>query len=275
MEAALNMADDSTTSQAQADATDDESRRERSTIEFPYMDLGTALTVANAVYARNGKLSCQHDELAHELSLSPNSSGYRTRISTAKIFGLISSDRGSDEVKLTGLGSRAVDRTTKRKAKVDAFLSVALYRALYDQHRGQQLPPTAALHRELEGLGVSPKQVERARQVMERSAEAAGFFEGGRDRLIMPAKLGHEDNITDDTSSGGGNGSDRGGGNVLPVDPIIAGLLARLPASGANWPGEERKLWLDLLEGSFKLIYRDEGSSQKQQSTKDPEKAFE
>jgi hypothetical protein len=39
--------------------------------------------------------------------------------------------------------------------------------------------------------------------------------------------------------------------------PIIAGLLKRLPKSGAHWPKSQRKLWLQLLEGSFELIYRD------------------
>jgi hypothetical protein len=34
-------------------------------------------------------------------------------------------------------------------------------------------------------------------------------------------------------------------------------LLVRLPKSGNVWPDAERKLWLQLLEGSFKLIYKD------------------
>jgi hypothetical protein len=42
-----------------------------------------------------------------------------------------------------------------------------------------------------------------------------------------------------------------------PLDPIIQGLLARLPGSAEVWPVEERKLWMQLLEGSFKLIYKD------------------
>jgi hypothetical protein len=41
------------------------------------------------------------------------------------------------------------------------------------------------------------------------------------------------------------------------IDPIIEGLLKRLPKSGDVWPEAERKLWLQLLEGSFKLIYKD------------------
>ena len=38
---------------------------------------------------------------------------------------------------------------------------------------------------------------------------------------------------------------------------IIAGLLKRLPKSGDIWPKAQRKLWLQLLEGSFDLIYED------------------
>jgi hypothetical protein len=49
---------------------------------------------------------------------------------------------------------------------------------------------------------------------------------------------------------------------VLPdIDPIIAGLLKRLPKSGADWPKTQRKLWLQLLEGSFDLIYTDKNEA--------------
>jgi hypothetical protein len=47
------------------------------------------------------------------------------------------------------------------------------------------------------------------------------------------------------------------------IDPIIRGLLARLPKSGDVWPDPARKLWLNLLEGSFKLIYKDAPASGK------------
>jgi hypothetical protein len=33
--------------------------------------------------------------------------------------------------------------------------------------------------------------------------------------------------------------------------------LKRLPKSGEDWPETERKLWLQLLESSFKLIYKE------------------
>ena len=53
------------------------------------------------------------------------------------------------------------------------------------------------------------------------------------------------------------HGGGGGGGEPPSIDPIIAGLLKRLPKSGEVWPEAERKLWLQLLEGSFKLIYKE------------------
>jgi hypothetical protein len=41
------------------------------------------------------------------------------------------------------------------------------------------------------------------------------------------------------------------------IDPIVRGLFARLPKSGNVWPKPDRELWFNLLENSFKLIYKD------------------
>ena len=57
-------------------------------------------------------------------------------------------------------------------------------------------------------------------------------------------------------------GSDGDDGEPPSIDPIIAGLLKRLPKSGEVWPVADRKLWLDLLEDSFKLIYKDKPEMQ-------------
>lgn len=49
------------------------------------------------------------------------------------------------------------------------------------------LPPSAAFERDIVGLGVAEKQKDKARQVFERSASQAGFFEAGKSKLVMPA----------------------------------------------------------------------------------------
>ena len=46
-------------------------------------------------------------------------------------------------------------------------------------------------------------------------------------------------------------------GSVPGIDPIIVGLLERLPPVGQEWSTPDRKLWLELLEKSFLLVYRE------------------
>ncbi len=41
------------------------------------------------------------------------------------------------------------------------------------------------------------------------------------------------------------------------IDPVVKGLLTHLPPAGSIWPAAERKLWLDLLEGTFRMIFRE------------------
>jgi hypothetical protein len=43
----------------------------------------------------------------------------------------------------------------------------------------------------------------------------------------------------------------------MQLDPIVDALLEHLPAPGDYWHPEQRKLWLQILELSFKLIYNE------------------
>jgi hypothetical protein len=186
------------------------------------------------------------------------------QIAAARLFGIIASPSGG-KYRLTDLGASIIDPTQSREARVTAFLNVPLYRAVFDKYRGGVLPgQAAAMERELVGLGVSEKVKDRARQVFERSAEQAGFFAHGRNRLVMPGIAARQpdapippDSAEEEAQQDLKKGGNGGGGENTGVDPIIAGLLKRLPKSGDKWPKAQRKLWLQLLEGSFDLIYDD------------------
>lgn len=238
---------------------DDAAKRQRSSIAFPYMDLNEAVTLARAIHNNVGTGTCTVEQLAPWVKQSPTSSGFRSRLATGKLFGLINADR-SDALQLTELGRIVVDAKREREGRARAFLSVPLYTAVHDKFKGSVVPPVAALEKELAALGVAGTLTDTARRVMERSAEQAGFYEAGRDRLVMPGfapVAPREEEKADEADLGTGGGNGGGGGKQPPIDPIIAGLLARLPKSGEVWPEQERKLWLQLLEGSFKLIYKD------------------
>lgn len=238
-------------------------KREQSTIAFPYLDLDSAIEVARAVYARSGYSSCDLDELAAEMG-QVISGAFRLKTGTAKIFDVIDKD-GRSSVKLTDLGKQIIADDTFRAAKVEAFMRVPLYLAVYEQYKGQKLPPMKALEREMAKLGVAVKQADKARQAFERSARQAGFFEAGDDRLVRPkieplAKL-DEDHGNDDLrqreidkererelrSDGNGSG---------PQDPLIVGLVKRLPEAGAAWNSEARAAWLRLATSIFDVVYQ-------------------
>jgi hypothetical protein len=245
-----------------AKSAGDDGSRQRSTIAFPYVSLKDAIELAEAIHGNVGLGGCDDAQLAAWSGQSIKSSGFRVQLSGARMFGIITSD-GSGNHRLTELGQMVLDPNRSREGKASAFLSVPLYKAIFDKYRTGILPPNAAaLEREMVAFGVSDKVKDRARQAFEKSADQAGFFEHGKNRLVMPAinatkEAPREEALRDDLG-GGGNG-----GGPPDIDPIIRGLLARLPTSGDVWPEAERNLWLELLKGSFKLIYRDsEGPTQ-------------
>lgn len=242
--------------------------RQRSTIAFPYMGLQEAIEVAEAIHEKVGTSLCEDVQLASWLNVSTQSSGFRVRIATAKVFGIIESP-SAGHYRLTHLGRDIVDPEKRDAAKVTAFLNVPLFEAFYDRWKGRQLPPAAAIERELVSLGVAEKQKDRARQTLERSASKAGFFESGAGRLVRPGLLDSsvadidppQDNDGNDRHGGGGGGGKGGGGEEY--HPFITGLLKELPAPKSRWSPSERAKWLRLASSAFDVIYEgDDGEIQ-------------
>ncbi len=178
------------------------------------------------------------------------------------MFGLI--DTGQGRATLTQLGRDVLDGSgNERAARVQAFLTPELFSKMYEQNKGHVLPPPAAIERQMEQFGISPKQKERARQTFTKSATYAGFIDAATGRFVKPGNLGGSpprDDTPDPPMGEVEHGGNRGG-DPPAIDPIIAGLLKRLPKSGDTWPKAQRKLWLQLLEGSFDLIYLDKEES--------------
>lgn len=238
-----------------------EGKRERSSIGFPYMTLVEAVEVADAIHGHVGNGSCDDHQLAPWLSVSPKSSGYRLRISTAKMFGLI--DSGDKAYKLSALGKMIVDRAQRDKARAEAFLKVPLFDAVYERFRGTALPPAEALEREFAELGVAKKQTGKARSSFERSAKAAGYFNEGTDRLVKPGFAEsepppEETKQEENTPPKVGTSQSDGGGGSL--HPFIQGLLQSLPSPNTVWSTEGRVAWLKTAATCFDLMYQGEGT---------------
>ena len=261
---------DSAISPAKADA---DKSQERSTIDFPYVDLDNAVEVVKGVHNAGGT-ACDSDQLAAQLQMEAKGGGFRSRIGGAQVYKLITYERGG-RVLLTDLGRQLVDPETERQARMNAFLAVELYAKVYEEFKGGPLPPHAALERALEAMGVGAKVKDRARQVMLRSAKQAGFFEHATDRLIKPsiknevgsgdsAKVKHNERSDGEQTGGnasGGSGSGSGGGDY---HPFIEGLLQKLPKPDTEWPFEARKKWLLTASNIFDLMYQAPAASNNQ-----------
>lgn len=227
-------------------AAEDNEKRGRSSIGFPYIDFSKAAAVAEKIHDKVGTSSCSAEQLAAWLDQSPKSSSFRYQVNVTRMFGLI---EASDNLKLSELGLMLVDPKRKREARAKAFLKVPLFNALYEKFKSGVLPPAAALQVQIGELGVAQKQVVLARQVFERSADQTGYFESGKDRLVMPAFTPTDGTLAADKrrSSGGGGGGD--------VHPLIQRLLASLPETGSQWPVADRAKWLQTASSIFDQIY--------------------
>lgn len=225
---------------------------ERSTIEFPYTDLDNAVEIVRGVHEVGGT-ACDSDQLAAHLGLEAKGGGFRLRLIGAKMYGLISYERGGRNT-LTELGRQMTDSQLERAARAESFLRVPLFKQVYEEFKGRPLPPQAALERTIIGLGVGAKVADKARQVLMRSAKQAGYFDLKPDRLTAPPirenaiaveqPLQREE-TTKPLSVGGSEA----------YHPLIQGLLVTLPKAQANWSTADRMNWLTMANSILKTLY--------------------
>ena len=246
-------------------------KREVSTIAFPYSDLDDAVLLVKSVNGIGGQ-SCEWEQLAAVLKVVPSGGGYRARLSQARIFGVL--NYGQGKITLTPLGLRIADPTQEEAARVDAFVTVPLYRALYDKYKGYALPKPDALEREMASLGVSSKQTDKARQAFERSAKQAGFHWAGADRLTLPAIKGKPETPPLDTSAdrrkGGGGGGDD---SDLDLDPLLVALLRKIPPTADGWPRDQRLRWFRTFAMNVSQVYDDTDTVDLKITLQKPEEA--
>jgi hypothetical protein len=234
--------------------------REQSTVQFPYANLEEAISVARVIH-QSGAMPMDRDQIAVRLKQKASSGSFVNKIGAAKMFGIVETMPGTGKIQISALGHEVLDpdEARQRSAKAAAFLSVELYKKLYDEFRGRQLPPRPlGLEQTLVAMGVAPKQRTNARYALDRSAKAAGFFETGNDRLVAPvaAALGPKK----DAAPAFERESERETRFEQPgMDKVIVALIEKLPAS-EEWSADDRVVWLKMMSMAFDLAYGREGN---------------
>jgi hypothetical protein len=154
------------------------------------------------------------------------------------------------------LGIQLCDPQQEATAKAEGFLTVPLYNKIYEKFKGATLPPNDGLETEMANMGVSGKQTGKARQAFQRSAQQAGFFWSGVNRLVRPSikgsaapavTLNEEQEKPDKKREKDGD----------EKHPLIEGLIKALPKDGTSWPMEARKKWLQAAAMNFDYVYAD------------------
>lgn len=233
--------------------------RQKSTIRFPYNDLGDVEGLAILMHERRGR-EADIATLAADAD-TENTSSFRSKINAGVIFGLFETIRGEGALRLTSLGERMADPDVRETARVEAFLHVPLYRKVFDHYHGSRMPGDQGLEAELQRMGVAPKQAPRARQAMARSAEVAGFYGAGRDRLVEPSPRrvggGTNGGANAEETRAPEEGQGRRSGPTISVmeHPLILGLLQVLPDPGQPLSATRRQEWISTLTANMKFIW--------------------
>lgn len=211
--------------QAEDETTGQQRQRTRVSSEhrYPIYDLNDAIEVAQTIRDRGGGASTR-DQLAAFLGYSSTNNGaFLSRLSAARLFGVVGSS--GRELVPTELATRMLNPEwpdDAAEARVEAFLNVPLYRAIYQRYEGQQLPPEVGLRNALRTFYEVPEsRTATAYRVLMDSADQAGFFAargGSRTHLIQPSTRAREATATSaqepESEEGGGDG-----GGMPPTPP--------------------------------------------------------
>jgi hypothetical protein len=242
---------------AEAPAAKKQRRRTPAEHRYPLFDLNSSLAAAKAVKERGGN-ACTAAQLAAFLDYdSSTGGGFVRRVTAARLFGLIEHTGG--HYKATARAESILYPVTpqaRRRALAEAWLSIPLFRRVYDQHKGIRLPEEFGMRNLLTTSYSVSGQVEASRvyRVMMDSAEFAGFFatnQGRRTHLIEPVYGAPEyapppdeeskpkDHETPPAQGGGGGDGGTGSGDPLVknLHPALRGLLTLIPAKPGDWPG--------------------------------------
>lgn len=171
----------------------------RSEVRFPAYDLAAAINVPKIIHTRGGGQATP-DQLASYLGYKGTNNGaYLARVGAARAFGLIA--KSGNVFSPSPLAQQIISPVYPQDAKralVEAFFNVELFKKVYEDFKGRELPPEAGLKNNLMNKhGVVATRVELAYRTLLDSAETAGLFEtkgGARTHLIISQQASAQGN---------------------------------------------------------------------------------
>ena len=235
--------------------------RNTSTIGFPYAHMEDTIHVARVMLDQGG-VPLSRDQLEAAMAATGKGGNFPIKFGSARMFGFIQRNQ-QGRFYLTEIGHAilSTDGGQNAAARRDAFLNIPLYKRTFVEFRNTPLParPTG-LENAFVQMGVAPKQKEKARWAFEKSAHFAGFFKYGDNQLVEPI-ISNSGGValpqiqSDETVNVADNSGRQASSTNPMLEPLIHGLLIRLPEVGSDWPPERRVRWLQLLANVFDVVY--------------------
>jgi hypothetical protein len=245
----------------------EEKRREVSKYAYPYYDLETTLEAAEILYNRAGG-KASFSQLASYLGHKDESSGaFVAKVWAAKHFNLVTIEQ--QQVSITKLGEKLASLQSglqRDKCLAEAFLSVPLFKEVYNKFLNSTLPTTKmGLLNALQNIfSVPSKRSAVALKVLLASAEQAGFRRADPNRLVHPIPMGllEKDISSEKQSKQKEEAQDVSINKTSSLDtfdinihPAIRGFLRELPENKNQWSMNEQQRWLDAFTAMVKAIY--------------------
>lgn len=235
--------------------------RAESRVAYPFIPLTDVKEMLHLIKGQGGRY--RFDGLADALGQVKSSGAFRGRTGAGRMYGTVETE--GHELVLTDLGRRACSPETEAAALAEAFLRVPLHQALYTRYarNGGKLPVESVIEADMMALGVPEAQVKIIRRVFLRSAETAGYFHAGKDRLSRPlpadgeAAGGIQDPVEtkDAGTDAGREGPDAG---MTLQHEWLRVLESKLPPEGEQFPRKQRQRWLELARVYIDLAYPDD-----------------
>ena len=153
--------------------------KERSPL-YPIFSINDTLDFVRAIVKIGGK-KVSVETVATVIGMSVKTNSFKSKISTAKQFGLIRGSGGA--VELTDLAKKivyAVNDEETQKALIECFLSAPLYRKIAERYENQAVPPVDKLGNILlleYGVTKNAKDVAAGKFI--DSAEQIGILKNG------------------------------------------------------------------------------------------------
>lgn len=150
--------------------------------QFPSVTLAKALPVAQKIKELNGGNPWEPESIATALDVGARSPKFYYITAAARDFGITTGSRDTTTIALTDLGRSIVyapDPEAEREKKVEAFLSIDLFKRVLEHYKGSDLPEMKYLGNTLEKeFKLPPKDHEEFSRLFRENCQDLGITAG-------------------------------------------------------------------------------------------------